>query len=113
MFMSKCHDILNELSRRCGCRPWHQQLLSGRAEQASRYPPERCRAIYRGLLAQMRLEQDHVKGLLKMNKGDSLGEQPDEEHIAWGMASARDDVLGKELDPKGVRESRKTDMVYH
>ena len=106
-FMSNAEEILKQLSVRCQGDHEHQPLLDGRAKAAATYPPRLYRAIYRGLVKQLQKERMQVKTLLSVHAKTKIGEAPPEEEDTYKWEQAWDDVTGKELDPKGVREARK------
>jgi hypothetical protein len=55
-FLSSAPEVLKSLSRRCPRDHTHQRLSGGRASGAAVYPPELCKAMLRGIDAQMRRE---------------------------------------------------------
>ena len=56
-FMTNSHAIAAELKRVCKGEHEHQQLLSGRAAEAARYPKGLCEAICRGLREEIKWEK--------------------------------------------------------
>ena len=66
-FMSNAELLLQELSKRCGGKHQHQQLLDGRAKAAAVYPEGLCRAICKGLVRQLEIKRGKVKSLLKVS----------------------------------------------
>ena len=58
------------------------------------------------------MKKGRVKSLLKLQKGDTIGVVRDQEENVADMERAWDDVSGKELDSKGVREARAKGMTY-
>ena len=110
-FMSNAKEILAAISRKCDGEHLHQPLLSGRAGPAAVYPPALCQAMCRGLVRQLHMQKGNVKSLLKLQKGDTIGEAPEQEENIPEMEKAWDDVSGKELDSKGVRDARANYMT--
>ena len=58
------------------------------------------------------MQKGNVKSLLKLQKGDTIGAAPEQEENISEMEKAWDDVSGKELDSRGVREARAKEMIY-
>ena len=104
--MSNSSEILNELGRLCPGDHEHQHLINGRAEKAAVYPDGLCRAICRGLLKEIDMEQRKIKPILGLSALDKVGEIPESEEESQCWKSAWDDVSGKELDPNGVKAAR-------
>ena len=111
-FMSNAEEILLAISKKCDGKHTHQQLVDGRAGPAAIYPPALCKAICKGLEKQLQLRRSNLKSLLSLKKGDKLYEAPEQEENLEEMQKAWDDVSGKELDSKGVKEARIKEMTY-
>ena len=56
-FMTKAEAIGEELNRKCNGKQVHQHLVGGRAKAAGKYPEELCRAICRGLVRQLHVQE--------------------------------------------------------
>ena len=110
-FMSNSPEILSELTRKCDEQHRHQQLLWSRAGPAARYPEGLCRVICMGLLKGLRDKRCHVKKILELTEHTTIGEIPEEETVDFDV-EAWDDVTGKALDPKAVRQARLKEMKY-
>ena len=111
-FMSNAEEILLAISTKCDGAHAHQQLVNGRAGPAAIYPPALCQAICKGLVKQLHLRRSNLKSLLSLKKGDKVWAAPDQEENLAEMEKAWDDVSGKELDSRGVREARAKEMTY-
>ena len=110
--MSNAEEILLAISKKCDKSHTHQQLVDGRAGPAAIYPPALCKAICKGLVKQLQLKRSNLKSLLSLKKGDKMYEAPEQEDNLEEMQKAWDDVSGKELDAKGVKEARVKEMTY-
>ena len=53
----------------------------------------------------------HVKKILELTEHTTIGEIPEEETVDFDV-EAWDDVTGKALDPKAVRQARLKEMKY-
>ena len=113
-FMTNCAEIKKELQKKCNGQHKHQALMGGRAKWAARYPPELCRAICLGLAEAIEVEKMCVKPLSRVSavieKQESLKRDAKawhEEEINKGEVwkQAWDDVTGKMLDPRRVRQA--------
>ena len=111
-FMSNARDILIAIGKKCDGSHTHQPLLSGRAGPAAVYPPALCQAMCKGLVRQLHMQRGSVKPLLQLQKGDTIGTAPEQEVDISEMEKAWDDVSGKELDPRGVRDARAKELTY-
>ena len=60
-FMTNCPELAEELGRRCNNQHTHQQLINGRAKDASKYPEELRQAICRGLMKAKRAQAMNVR----------------------------------------------------
>ena len=54
-FMTNSRGIAQELNKKCDGSHVHQELISGRAKDAARYPRELCEAICRGMMEEMKI----------------------------------------------------------
>ena len=63
--MTNSDEIARELQKRCDGKHEHQQLISGRAGPAARYPEGLCRAICIGLAKELKNDEQHIKPLLR------------------------------------------------
>ena len=71
-----------------------------------------CRAICMGLMKGLRNKEEcHVKKMLELTEHTTIGEIPEEETVDFDV-EAWDDVTGKALDPKAVRQARLKEMKY-
>ena len=125
-FMTNCRGVSLELQRRCDKSHEHQQLLDGRAKHASRYTPELCKALCRGLLKEKHKDNMNVKYLCSVSASDRLGNMEDngksgignkhlnEDKVAEAeiYLQAWDDVLGEPLNPKQGIEARLLEVDY-
>ena len=100
------------LKRVCQGHHEHQQLLSGRAGEASRYPKGLCDAICRGLREEIKWETFGFKCLMRVEQVARVGEERVEHEDETEEAKAWDDVAGEELDPKEVRRARMKEIGY-
>jgi hypothetical protein len=55
-FLSSAEEVLKLLGKKCTRDHEHQRLAQGRARDAAIYPPELCKAMLRGIEAQLRRE---------------------------------------------------------
>ena len=110
--MSNCELVMRKMNKRCDGSHEHQQLIDGRAKAAAIYPEGLCRAICKGLMEQLRMDNAQVKSLLKVGMETKVGDSPEEETYDGEIARAWDDVSGKELDPMGVRQARAKEIEY-
>ena len=117
-FMTNCAQIKKELQKKCDGQHKHQTLMGwgGRAKWAARYPPELCRAICMGLAEAIEAEKLHVKPLFRVSavierqdslKRDAKEWHEEEKNTEGEWKQAWDDVTGKMLDHRIVREARK------
>ena len=93
-FMTSSPETARNLTRRCDRSHWHQPLVNGRASKAALCPEGLCRAICKGLVKQIDLDEKEVKMLMSLMAKDVVhGETPTEEedHEA-ATARAWDDV---------------------
>ena len=98
--------------------------MSGRAEYAARYPKELCRAICRGLIEEMRQEDEGVKSLFTLKGTETIrreygvalrnGDDEHEEEKEWEelIQKAWDDSTGKELKVEEVKKARVKEIGY-
>jgi hypothetical protein len=91
-FMSSSEEVLRHLSRRCPRNHVHQRLSGGRASSAAIYPPELCRAMLRGIDAQMRRE-----GLV-MNR--SLRDDVDRGCAVYSLSRGKETEANQEVLPE-------------
>ena len=110
-FMSNIPELLPELTLKCDEQHRHQQLLGSRAGPAARYPEGLCRAICMGLMKGLRNKECHVKKKLELTEHTTIGEILEEETVDFDV-EAWDDVTGKALEPKAVRQARLKEMRY-
>ena len=111
-FLSNSGKILRELKVKCDGSHTHQHLVGGRAGPAAVYPPALCRAICRGLVKQIHLKEARVNTLLRVDESWEKPCIPEEEEDREAMEKAWDDVSGKELNARQVREARAREMKY-
>ena len=110
-FMSNSAEIRRELSKRCDGSHSHQSLTGGRAGESSRYPPELCRAICRGLIRELGYSENKLMKLVDVGPNTKVSEEhAEEDEESWKRAW--DDVSGEELDPKEVTKARLKEMAY-
>ena len=69
-FLTNCAGIALELSKKCPRDHQHVNLVGGRAAGAAIYPPGLCRAICRGLAAQIREDKSGKVRSAAMNIGE-------------------------------------------
>lgn len=113
-FMTNSKCIGKELQQRCDGQHQHQRLVSGRAAEAARYPPELCRAICRGLMEELRRKEDGIQSLCVVRATDKVvysatdrnAEHEDEDIGAW------DDLSGEILDTQMVKKARLKEIEY-
>ncbi len=111
-FMTNSAEIAQELSKRCNSNHRHQPLVDGRAKDAAEYPEGLCRAIVRGLVIQLAINESQVKYLCSIRAGDVV-ESKDKgftEHVEDDTTQAWDDNTGEILDPKEVVKARLKEM---
>ena len=77
--MSNSKEIIEAIDRACDGKHTHQPLLNGRAGPAAIYPPTLCQAICKGLVKQLPMQNGNVKSLLRLKKGDTVGDTPEQE----------------------------------
>ena len=113
-FMTNCHEIAEELNRRCDGSHEHQQLISGRAAGAARYPDGLCIAVCKGLMKAMRNKAMNVKPLMSLQAVTSVDKKAcDDAHDQEDCGRyAIDDVTGENLDPKEVIRARQKEIEY-
>ena len=117
-FMTNCPELAEELGRRCNNQHTHQQLINGRAKDASKYPEELCQAICRGLMKAMTAQAMNVRHLMAVSKRDAVGLDTKKEkgvsHVEDEAVNdqAFDDVTGDVLDPKEVMKARLNELEY-
>ena len=116
--MTTSEEIANELSRRCYGEHTHEQLLGGKAKAAEKYPEDLCKAICRGLVNQMKLENMKIRPLMRLTRSDKIEQvnsvdarYKDVDHEDMNR-EAYDDITGEALDPKEVRRARLTELGY-
>ena len=96
-------QLAHMLSRTCSGQHRHIHLIGGRASVAEIYPPKLCKAIIEGLVSQMEEDGKIVKGCI----GVLMAVDPlDNYRQFW------DDVSGEPLDPEGVLQARKEELVH-
>ena len=67
--------------------------------------------ICMGFMKRLRNKECHVKKILELTEHTTMGEIPEEETVDFDV-EAWDDVTGKALDPKAVRQARLKEMKY-
>ena len=70
--MTNSAEIANELSKRCTGDHIHEQLLGGKAKAAEKYPEDACKAICRGLVNQMKLDDMKIRPLMRLTRSDKI-----------------------------------------
>ena len=107
-FMSNSSEVIRVLSVRCDNSHEHQALVQGRAKAAGKYPRELCDAICEGILSQIEKnneEENDMMDTLMAEMRDDFDES-DMNELYW------DDVHGKALDTRLVREAREKEIGY-
>ena len=79
-FMTNSQGIAAQLGRKCPGRHEHQQLLSGSAGPAARYPQGLCEVICRGLLTELEWRSQRVKCLMRIKEIMAVEAGTQEDH---------------------------------
>ena len=128
-WLTNSEFIGEEVSRKCPSldNAWwehqhrHVQLLSGRASACQVYPSKLRRAILRGLVKQLRYDQDIPKdgvGIVCDDQVDIEGNGFDHPHEDreyaefYHGATFTDDISGKELPAEGVIKARAQELEF-
>ena len=102
-FATNAPELAKRLLRTCTGQHRHILLMGGRAKKAEIYPPKLCKAIIEGLVSQMQEDGKIEKGCIGTIMAiDAL----DDYTQYW------DDVSGEPLDPEGVHQARKEELVH-
>ena len=110
--MSNCTEVLKELGKLCPGDHSHQHLVSGRAKKAAIYPEGLCRAICRGLVRQIEIEDCNVRKLMNLSTVDKAGEVPESEEDQHQWQAAWEDVSGKEFNPAGASAAMSLEIEH-
>ena len=65
-------QLAKELDKRCNKGHIHQPLTGDRARLAAEYPTGLCRAICKGLMNQIRMEEQRVRPLMMLRHTDKV-----------------------------------------
>ena len=102
-FATNAPQLARRLAKTCTGQHRHIHLIGGRAKAAEIYPPKLCKAIIEGLVSQMEEDGKIEKGSI----GVIMAVDPlDNYRQFW------DDVSGDPLDPEGVLQARKEELVH-
>ena len=122
-FMSNSPEVLKALSKRCHghagrCSipggPMHASCSSVRAKDAAKYPRELCRAMLKGVTAQLRADSILKNGCYGLQAPD------DDDEVAREIAGPaqgysgrfKDDLTGQVLKDSLVLEARAKELAY-
>ena len=102
-------EVYKLLDHTCdGSCPTHVHLMEGRAKDAAIYPKKLCRTVFRGTMRQMKVDRGNL-ATLKCHGSQSEIMSVEFEHNDWQRYW--DDISGKELNGKLVREARAEEMA--
>ena len=119
-FLTNSCEVAQRLSVRCdGCHG-HVRLLGGRAGPAQEYPAKLCDSILEGIAAEKHNRELGVCmiGAVVENAVGQKNQVQDEKPFEGEYESDRewmecwDEITGKELDPKLVKEARREELKY-
>ena len=102
-------EVHRTMGRKCRGGHRHVHLMKGRAKAAAQYPPEFCRALCRGMRRQARVDVGNMmSALIVQDFTDEIGQIS---HVPEKWQKFWDDISGKELDGKLVREAREEELT--
>ena len=111
--MSNSKEILKELVKKWDGSQQRQKLNRGSAKDAERYTDGLCRAIYVGLLKEIRNSEMKIMKLIDVVADTKMENNlEDYEEDINGYQQAWDDVSGEELDPVEVKKAWNKKMKY-
>ena len=121
-FMSNSEEVLKALSKRCSGRGGqcdrpaggkHQPCSGKIAKEAAIYPRALCRAILKGICAQLKKDGNLEQGVFGVDTAHEHSGVPAQGELPEGCSGKyRDDITKQPLRDELVHAARKTELEY-